>query len=357
MAVPPNRAPVFRDDGSYLVTGGVGGLGLFLAAVMASGGCGRIVLTSRSQPNPQAQKMIARLRNNGTDIVVESGNIADPQTAARLVSVATATGLPLRGILHAAGVVDDATLDNITDELIERDWAPKVHGAWYLHQAAADQPLDWFCNFSSAAVLLGSPGQGAYAAANSWLDAFTSWQRSQGVPASAIAWGAWADIGRGAGVAQRGDVTMISPEDGGYAFRALLRHDRGYTGYLPLTGMPLLTALAARSPFAEAFRDAEGHQAAGVPTVLAELAGLAQDEWPNRLRRLVTDQVGLILRRAVDPDRSFADHGLDSLGTLELRTHIETQTGIRLTPKTIVSYSTPRALAGHLTDTLEASSG
>jgi acyl transferase domain-containing protein/acyl carrier protein len=357
VAVPPNRAPVFRADGAYLVTGGVGGLGLFLAAVMASGGCGRIVLTSRSQPNPQAQKMIARLRKNGTDIVVESGNIADPQTAARLVSVATATGLPLRGILHAAGVVDDATLDNITDELIERDWAPKVHGAWYLHQAAADQPLDWFCNFSSAAVLLGSPGQGAYAAANSWLDSFTSWQRSQGVPAIAIAWGAWADIGRGAGVAQRGDVTMISPEDGGYAFRALLRYDRGYTGYLPLTGMPLLTALAARSPFAEAFRDSERHQTAGVPTVLAELAGLAQDEWPNRLRRLVTDQVGLILRRAVDPDRSFADHGLDSLGTLELRTHIETQTGIRLTPKTIVSYSTPRALAGHLTDTLESSSG
>ncbi|HEV7361445.1 MAG TPA: SDR family NAD(P)-dependent oxidoreductase, partial [Mycobacterium sp.] len=357
VAVPPNRAPVFRADGSYLVTGGVGGLGLFLAAVMASGGCGRIVLTSRSQPNPQAQKMIARLRKNGTDIVVESGNIADPQTAARLVSAATATGLPLRGILHAAGVVDDATLDNITDELIERDWAPKVHGAWYLHQAAANQPLDWFCNFSSAAVLLGSPGQGAYAAANSWLDGFTSWQRSQGVPAIAIAWGAWADIGRGAGVAQRGDVTMISPEDGGYAFRALLRYDRGYTGYLPLTGMPLLTALAARSPFAEAFRDSGGHPDAGVPIVLAELAGLVKDEWPNRLRRLVTDQVGLILRRAVDPDRSFADHGLDSLGTLELRTHIETQTGIRLTPKTIVSYSTPRALAGHLTDTLEASSG
>ena len=271
VAVPPNRAPVFRSDGSYLVTGGVGGLGLFLAAVMASGGCGRIVLTSRSQPNPQAQKMIARLRSNGADIVVECGNIADPDTADRLISAATATGLPLRGVLHAAAVVDDATLGNITDELIERDWAPKVRGAWYLHRAAADQPLDWFCNFSSAAVLLGSPGQGAYAAANSWLDAFTSWQRSQGVPASAIAWGAWADIGRGAGVAQRGDVTMISPEDGGYAFRELLRHDRGYTGYLPLTGMPLLTALAARSPFAEAFREADGHQAASAPTVLAEL--------------------------------------------------------------------------------------
>ena len=106
-------------------------------------------------------------------------------------------------MLHAAAVVEDATLPNITDELIERDWAPKVYGAWNLHQATADQPLDWFCSFSSAAALVGSPGQGAYAAANSWLDAFTHWRRAQGLPATAIAWGAWAEIGRGAGVGRR----------------------------------------------------------------------------------------------------------------------------------------------------------
>jgi acyl carrier protein len=298
--------------------------------------------------------------------VVESGNIADPDTALHLVSSATATGLPLRGILHAAAVVDDATLENITDELIARDWAPKVFGAWFLHAAATGaagppnsavaQPLDWFCNFSSAAALLGSPGQGAYAAANSWLDAFTLWQRSQGVPASAIAWGAWADIGRGADVAQRGDVTMIKPEDGAYAFRAILRHDRGYTGYLPVARMPLLAALAVRSPFAEAFRDIGAQPGADVSKVLAELAGLAPEEWPHRLCRLIIDEVALILRRAIDPDRSFADHGLDSLGILELRTHIETQTGVRLTPKTIVTYNTARSLAGYLAETVNAPS-
>ena len=354
VVVPPQQAKVFRGDGSYIVTGGVGGLGLFLAAVMANGGCGRIVLTSRSQPNPQAQKTIDRLKAGGADIQVECGNIADPDTAARLVTVATATGLPLRGVLHAAAVVDDAVLENITSDLIERDWAPKVYGAWYLHEATADAALDWFCSFSSAAVLLGSPGQGAYAAANSWLDAFTSWQCSQGVLASAIAWGAWADIGAGAGVAQRGNVTMINPRDGAYAFRGLLRHHRSYTGYLPLTGMPLLTALAARSPFAEAFRDGGGPHGADVPAVLAELAGLAPDEWPDRLRRVVTDQAGLILRRAIDPDRSFADHGLESLGILELRTQIETQTGIRLTPKTIATFNTARTLAAHLSEALSS---
>ena len=87
-------------------------------------------------------------------------------------------------MLHAAAVVEDATLTNITDELIDRDWAPKVYGAWYLHQATVKQPLDWFCSFSSAAALVGSPGQGAYAAANSWLDAFTHWRRAQGLPAT-----------------------------------------------------------------------------------------------------------------------------------------------------------------------------
>ncbi|CAN5210405.1 mycocerosate synthase [soil metagenome] len=352
VVVPPTRAKVFRKDGSYIVTGGVGGLGLFLSAAMASAGCGRIILTSRSQPNPQAQKTIDQLKAKGADIVVECGNIADPATAALLVSAATATGLPLRGVLHAAAVVDDATVGNITDELIDRDWSPKVHGAWYLHQATVDQPLDWFCSFSSAAALLGSPGQGAYAAANSWLDAFTAWRRSQGLPATAIAWGAWDQIGKGAGLAQRGDTTMISPADGAHAFRALLRYDRGYTGYLPLAGAPWLASLAGRSPFAEAFATAEVGSDSHGAAVLAELRTLAPEEWPNRLRRLVSDQVSLILRRPVDPDRPFAEHGLDSLGNLELRTHIETQTGVRVTPKTIVTYNTVRTLAGHLTEAL-----
>ena len=148
-------------------------------------------------------------------------------------------------------------------------------------------------------------------------------------------------------------MAMIKPEDGAYAFRALLRHDRGYTGYLPLTRMPLLTALAARTPFAESFRDSV-HPGGETPSVLAELTGLPEDEWPDRLRRLIVDQAGLILRRAIDPDRSFAEHGLDSLGMLELRTSVETQTGIRISPKTIVSYNTARSLAAHLSESLAA---
>jgi polyketide synthase 5 len=348
VVVPQEAARAFRNDGAYLITGGLGGLGLFLAEKMAAAGCGRIVLTSRSQPDSLAQATIERIRATGADIAVECGDVAARETADRLLAAATATGLPVRGVLHAAAVVEDATLNNITDDLIDRDWAPKVYGAWNLHHATAGQPLDWFCSFSSAAALLGSRGQGAYAAANSWLDGFTYWRRAQGLPASAIAWGAWDKIGRGAGLAEGGETTMIAPDDGAYAFQALLRHDRAYAGYISITGTPWLTALAQRSQFAEALQS-PGQSATEAGKFRGELKELPTDEWPNRLRQLVSEQVNLILRRSVDPNRSLADYGLDSLGTLELRTRIETETGIRISSTNI---TTVRGLAGHLCNEL-----
>ena len=353
VVVPPHRARVFRRDGAYIVTGGLGGLGLFLAGGMAAAGCGRIVLTGRSQPSAKAEQTIARIRATGAEIEVVCGNIGEPGTAGRLVAAAAATGLPVRGVLHAAAVVKDATITNITDELVETDWAPKVYGAWHLHHATATQPLDWFCSFSSSAALLGSPGQGAYAAANSWLDGFTHWRRTQGLPATAIAWGAWAEIGRGAVLEEGGQTTMITPREGAYAFQALLRHDRGYSGYVPIIGSPWLTGLAQRTPFAETFQ-ATGQNRTDSNAFRVELSTLSQEEWPTRFRHLIVEQVSLILRRTVDTDRPFVDHGLDSLGNLELRTHIETETGIRITPKAIATHNTVRALAQHLSDTLAA---
>ncbi|MBV9321528.1 MAG: SDR family NAD(P)-dependent oxidoreductase, partial [Mycobacterium sp.] len=282
VVVPPEQAQVFRRDGAYIITGGLGGLGLFLAEKMATGGCGRIVLTSRSEPNEQARATIEMIRSLGADVVVECGDIAQAATAERLVAAATATGLPVRGVLHAAAVVEDATLVNITDGLIDRDWTPKVNGAWNLHQATVTEPLDWFCSFSSAAALVGSPGQGAYAAANSWLDAFTLWRKAQALPATAIAWGAWSEVGRATALADEADIAIM-PDEGAYAFEALLRHDRGYTGYAPLTGTPWLTAFAQRSPFAEMFKS-EGQSAKGTSKLLAELEALPTEEWPARLR-------------------------------------------------------------------------
>jgi polyketide synthase 5 len=349
VVVPPQQAQVFRRDGAYIITGGLRGLGLFLAEKMAAAGCGRIVLNSRSAPDLPAQAAIERMRATGADVVAECGDIAEPQTAERLVSAATATGLPVRGVLHAAAVVDDATLANITDDLLDRNWVPKVYGAWNVHQATFGQPLDWFCSFSSPAALLGSPGQGAYAAASSWLDAFTHWRRAHGLPATAIAWGAWAEVGRATALAGS-TYGAIAPEDGAYAFEALLRHDRAYSTYAPIMGTPWLTALAQRSRFAELFKSA-ARGSMDTSEFRAELAELPRDEWPGRLRRLIGDHISLILRRSIDPDRPLAEYGLDSLGNLELRTRIETETGLRINPTDI---TTVRAVAEHLCDRLAA---
>ncbi len=366
VVVPPEQARTFRHDGSYIVTGGLGGLGLFLAEKMAAAGCGRIVLSSRSQPNLPALEAIELIRAMGTDVEVECGDIAEVGTAARLLTVATATGLPLRGVLHAAAVFENAMVANMTDELIDRNWAPKVYGAWNLHQATATLPLDWFCLFSSAVGLVGSPGQGAYAAANSWLDAFARWRRTQGLPATAIGWALWAEVGRAAelraetgedvAIRQGGEGTAIAhwrdtaftADEGAYAFQALLCHDRAYSGYAKMTGTPWFAAYAQRSRFAELFRSK--HQSStNTSELLDELYALPPEEWPARLRRIVSDAVSLILRRTIDPDHPLSEYGLDSMGNLELRTRIEAQTGIRFTTNDI---TTIQGLAGLLCEKL-----
>jgi acyl transferase domain-containing protein/NADPH:quinone reductase-like Zn-dependent oxidoreductase/acyl carrier protein len=352
VVIPPDRARPFRADGSYIVTGGFGGLGLFLAELMAAHGAGRIVLSSRSRPKAEVDAAVARMRANGADIVMESADISQAATAQRLVELATAGGHTLRGVLHAAGVVEDSILENVTDDLINHDWAPKANGAWHLANATSGHTLDWFCMFSSVSALLGSRGQSAYAAANSWLDGFTHWCRSRGVPASSIAWGAWDEIGRGAGLAARGDTVMIDPKEGGYAFWRLLTYDRPYAGYTPFVGTPWLDSLAARSPFAEAFRAQNAQEDQEHTDLLAELLSLPSDERPDRIRKVVGEQVSLILRRRVDPDRPFSDHGLDSLGSLELRTQIETNTGIRMSQKAITTHNTVRSLAVYLSECL-----
>ena len=336
--VPPEQAHVFRGDGAYIITGGLGSIGLVLAESLASAGCGRIVLCSRAAPSASAQETIELIRAIGSDVVVEHGDIALAETADRLVAAATATGLPLRGVLHAAGVIETAGLANITDELLTHEWTPKVYGAWHLHQATSGQPLDWFCSFSSSAALLGSPGLGAYAAANSWLDAFTHWRRAQGLTATSIAWQADAD----------GNGTAITLEEGAHALEALLRHDRAYTGYTTVIGTPWLTALAQHSPYAERFQHS-GQNRVNSSKFRTELMELPPEERSVRLRELVAEQVGLILRRNVDADRPLHEYGLDSLGHTELRTRIEAETGVSISPGDIITVG---GLAQHLGDAL-----
>jgi polyketide synthase 5 len=346
VTVPPEQVSVFRSDGAYIVTAGLSRLGLLLAEKMAAAGCGRVVLCSQTQPTFEAMRTVERINRTGADIAVEYGDIAQPDAARRMVAVATATGLPVRGVLHLDALGEDATLSDLTDEIIEHHWEPQVHGAWNLHTATAGQPLDWLCLFTSAAELIGAPGQGAYTAANSWLTAFAQWRRAHALPATAIAWGDWATTSRTAGA-----TPAIAADEGFYALEAILRYDRASTGYASIADTQWLTTLPDRSPFLDAFRSPNNSSAA-TNKLRDELKDLAPHERPTRLRRMISDQISLILRRSIDPDRPLAEYGVDSLGAMELRTRVEGETGIRLTSGDIASTSI-RDLATLLCERLE----
>ncbi|MCI3927839.1 type I polyketide synthase [Streptomyces sp. AN091965] len=357
--VPPGRIDLSRSDGAYLITGGLGGLGLLLARDLAEHHAGRIILNGRSRPGPAATRILDELRQAGADVVVVLGDITDSATAERLVAAATATGLPLRGIAHAAAVIRDATVTGIEDEPLTRVWGAKTLGAWHLGQATADQPLDWWLGFSSAATLIGNPGQGAYAAANGWLDAFTHHRRAQGLPAHSIQWGAWAEHGRGAALIDR-EFTMIAPAEGLAVCRTVLSHTRANTGYLPLEDAhrfigerlhttPFFTALAGprravetEPQYTRLQADLRHAEPAGRRTLLTEF--------------LATDVAGILRRNraAVDPDTPLTDCGLDSLMATQLCVHINQAIGVRLPVKSIWKHSTISVLADHLAEHLEA---
>ncbi len=253
IAVPPARARVFREDGAYIVTGGLGGLGLFLAEKMARGWvrAHRVVVTLAADTgggrgdrwySPRRRRCgggMRRHRRPGHCATIAGRGDRHRARGARRAP----RGGGDRG--RHAWPTSPTTSSNATGH-------QRCTGHGTCIKRCKTSPLDWFCSFSSAAALVGSPGQGAYAAANSWLDAFARWRQAQGLPATTIAWGAWAQIGRGTALAD-GHGVAIAPDEGAYAFEALLRHDRAYSGYAPVAGTPWLTAFAQR-PFAEAFR-------------------------------------------------------------------------------------------------------
>ena len=212
--------PVVRRDGSYILTGGLGGVGIFVARWLVDSGAGRVVLNGRTDPSDEQRSSLADLEGRA-EIVVVRGDIASPGVAERLVAAAEETGLSLRGVVHAAAVIDDQLVANLSRESLQRVWTPKAVGALRMHEATSDRPLDWWVGFSSTASLLGSPGQAAYTCANAWLDALVAWRKASGLPATAINWGQWSDLGIGRSV-PLGVLDPLSPAEGIEALESVL---------------------------------------------------------------------------------------------------------------------------------------
>ncbi|MGH3635055.1 MAG: SDR family NAD(P)-dependent oxidoreductase, partial [Mycobacterium sp.] len=230
---PSPPQPQVAQDGGYVVIGGMGGVGFVAARWLAQQGAGIVVVNGRSAPDADTMKAISELNDNGMRVEVVTGDIAAPDTAEHLVRTVEDAGFRVRGVLHSATVLDDQIVLNMSKSAVERVFRAKVIGGWRLHTATAHLDLDWWLVFSSAASLLGSPGQGAYAAANSWLDGLVAYRRSRGLPGVGINWGPWADVGRGQSFANLG-ISMITPEMGLAALQHVLAADRSATGVFGL---------------------------------------------------------------------------------------------------------------------------
>ncbi|WP_327226529.1 type I polyketide synthase [Streptomyces platensis] len=359
-AVLPDMDMPVREGGAYIVTGGLRGLGLATAKWLAGHGAGHLVLNGRSAPSPEVAQTLAAVIGKTTKVSVVLGDIAEPEVAARLVSTAVADGFRLHGVVHCAMVLDDAVIANVAEDQLERVWAPKVTGAWQLHQATDGHPLDWFAVFSSMASLLGNPGQGSYAAANSWLDGFAAWRSGQGLPTLAVNWGPWGEIGVATDFSSRGYRT-IPTDQGLAALQTLLAHRRVQTGVLPGPPDTWLPPAGRHLPFFSGMSDdVPAEQAAAAPDGTEDIRARLTALPPGLARRAALEEhlaghVRDILRlgkSSLDPQTPLKSLGFDSLLAMELRARIDRSFDLNLPRNFVWEHPTLAALTAGIAEQL-----
>ena len=240
---PAKSALTLREDASYLITGGLGGLGLKLAKWLIDRGAHHLVLLGRSGPSDQARAELDALNRPGVQIAVRKCDIGNRAEIIALLAEIAQEMPSLRGVFHLAGMLDDGILREQCRERFDRVMAAKVHGAWNLHELTRDHapPLDLFVLFSSAAAILGSPGQGNYASANAFLDALAHHRRALGLPALSVNWGSWDEVGMAARLKQSegerwsaAGIGWIGVDQGMATLERLILEDRTQAAVLPI---------------------------------------------------------------------------------------------------------------------------
>ncbi|WP_205877192.1 type I polyketide synthase [Mycobacterium camsae] len=353
---PRPTEPLVRPDGGYLVVGGLGGLGFVTARWLVEQGAGLVVLNGRSAPGPEAQAAIDDLNNAGGSVEVVTGDLAEPETSRRLVAAVDDAGFRLAGVVHSAMVLADEIVLNMSESASARVFAPKVAGGWWLHEATKDADLDWWVSFSSVSSLVGAPGQGSYASANSWIDGLVAYRRAMGLPAAGINWGPWAEVGRAQFFADLG-VSMITPAQGLAAMELVLSADRARTGVFALDArqwFQSFPAAAGSSLFATLQESITLEQRSGGGRIRAELDAADPAERPARLATAIADEITAVLRSTdpIDHDQPMESLGLDSLMALELRNRLEASLGTTLPVALVWAYPTISDLAGALCERL-----
>ncbi|MDF0530495.1 SDR family NAD(P)-dependent oxidoreductase, partial [Tsukamurella sp. 8J] len=320
--------PTVRADGAYIVTGGMGGIGLVVARHLREVGAGRVVLSGRRALDAGDQAEVDAL---GAEYV--QGDLSEPGTAERLVAAAERDGLTLRGVLHSAAVLDDQLVAALTQDALARVWAPKVTGALRLDAAVTDRELDWFVLFSSVASLLGSPGQGAYAAANGYLDALVDRRRAAGLPATSVQWGQWADVGLARSLAIDA-VDPMTPAEGLEALDAVLAGTDRAVGVVRLrldraaAVFPELKGQGYFAPLVAELDSADDDAWPGLEAVRAMPAAQAREAVLDRLRSRISAVMGYGAGGGIDPAEPLTKLGMDSLMAVRIRNAARADFGI-----------------------------
>ena len=359
-----SAAPSDWTSGTYLVTGGTGGLGAAVAEWMVAQGARDLVLVSRRGETVESRPRIESLRRTGARVFVAAADVSREADVRTVLADIAARGQRLAGIVHAAGVLDDATLTEVTGAKLSNVFAAKVLGAWHLHGLTADQPLDFFVLFSSVASFIGLSGQANYAAANACLDSLAAERRARGLPAISVNWGPWSEVGLAAAAANRGDrlsergLHSLAPAVGVAAFGELLTRNPVQAAVMPFDFASWAAAYpAARTAplFAEfTTAPASGAKAEAAPStalrddLLALPAGRARR---THLEAFVRQQVAHVLKLTasrVDVAKPFRTMGLDSLMGLELRNRLEAAAKVTVPATVIWNYPTVRLLVPQL---------
>jgi NADPH:quinone reductase-like Zn-dependent oxidoreductase/acyl carrier protein len=343
-----DRSAAPRPDATYLITGGHGGLGLEVARWLVEKGARHLVLLSRSGASSSVKEVVAELAAKGTTVATIQADVSNESDLSRALSEIRNTMPPLRGVIHAAGVLDDHLLLNLDAESFRRVLAPKVLGAWNLHSLTADLPLDFFVVFSSVASVLGSPGQANYAAANAFLDGLAHDRRSRGLPCLSINWGPWAEVGMAARASNaRGPAARVmlplAPaqalgaldrlfEKNGPAQAVAMSVDwtllaRSFNGLQPPAMIADLVREKARPAAAKATKEL------GPRLSMQELLATPQARRQALLLAHVQKSLAQVMALdapELDPEESLSNLGLDSLMALELQHSLEESFGTKL---------------------------
>ena len=354
-----------RADGCYVITGGLGALGLEVARWLASRGAGALMLIGRRAPSAATLSALQAIEASGTRVLTAACDVADANALAAALSRAREAA-PLRGVFHAAGVLADATLGAMNADILRAPRDAKVMGAWHLDQLTQRDALDAFVMFSSVASLFGTPGQGNYAAANAFLDALAHHRRARGHHALALNLGPVASVGLAADSARAGESLRRIGFDAMPAARVVEVIDR-------LFGTAVTQATCA------AFDAGRWHAALGrdgavslvppadgaVPSIVGDARVSLRDALATapaglprraRMESAIKDAIGTVLRMVpsrVPTHRALRTLGMDSLMALELRNRLEQATGIALSPTLAWNHPTVHALADHLAQRLQ----